>query len=63
MEVSSGVIFSEIEIETKDFVVLSSDNIDINAAIETTRDSAAGAVSTFIGTTRNTFEGMIISNG
>lgn len=42
-----------------DLVALSRDPLDISALINGTRDSGAGAISTFIGTTRDNFEGDV----
>ena len=43
----------------RDFVHLTSEQIDIATVVDLSRDSTAGAISTFIGTTRDTFEGFL----
>jgi molybdopterin synthase catalytic subunit len=47
------------ESDGRDIAVLTADRIDISAVIDAVRDDGAGAISTFIGTTRNTFEGAL----
>ena len=41
-----------------DIVSLSTDRIDINGVIASVQDTSAGATSSFIGTTRDNFEGF-----
>jgi molybdopterin synthase catalytic subunit len=43
-----------------DHVALVLDTINPNHILELVKDRRAGAISTFIGTTRDTFEGRII---
>ncbi|CAM9131581.1 unnamed protein product [Ectocarpus fasciculatus] len=44
------------ELSGEDLLSLCATSIDITATIDSVRDPTAGAVSTFIGTTRDTFE-------
>lgn len=46
------------EFNTND-VVLISENIDIMSTLAMVKDDTAGAISTFMGTTRNNFEGIV----
>jgi molybdopterin synthase catalytic subunit len=47
---------SSVEDNVNDFVVIS-ENIDVMNTIDLVKDDTAGAISTFMGTTRNNFEG------
>lgn len=47
---------------TDDFVLIS-ENIDVMNTLAMVKDDTAGAISTFMGTTRNNFEGIILFVG
>lgn len=50
---------STIECNANNFVSIS-ENIDVMRTIDLVKDDSAGAISTFMGTTRDNFEGMKI---
>ena len=43
--------------ESVDFVKLTTDPLDLQEIVDLVKDNGAGAISTFSGTTRNTFNG------
>jgi molybdopterin synthase catalytic subunit len=43
----------------QDFILISPEKLEIGILIDKVRDDRAGAISTFIGTTRNTFKGEV----
>lgn len=45
------------ELSAEDYVLIS-EKIDIMSTLAIVMDDAAGAISTFMGTTRNNFEGL-----
>jgi molybdopterin synthase catalytic subunit len=49
----------EVCLDNGDIVRLSNDIIDVGNVINSVMNDRSGAVSSFIGTTRNTFEGFI----
>jgi len=52
---------SLVLIEEENLIFLSSDPIDFNKLVNLARTSKSGSVSTFIGTTRDSFEGKVSS--
>ena len=42
-------------------LILSSNKLEINNAVEFVKDDSAGAISSFIGTTRNNFDEKIVT--
>ncbi|CAG8556659.1 1105_t:CDS:2 [Paraglomus brasilianum] len=46
--------------ESVDFVKLTTDPLDLQEIVDLVKDNGAGAISTFSGTTRNTFNGKTV---
>ncbi len=51
---------SSVSAEERDFVSLTHNKINLDALITLTQNDGAGAISTFLGTTRNSFEGKTV---